>query len=322
MLDYNDALSSVENNLEIYLLNQLREENNAVQRKLVSSIKEVLVQPIVSGHQSDEEGCMTDVAAKISKEQILGVLRYEARAYLASSLYEMPFPTSGDYSSDDNVIRLFNDDDISLNLFCKSGLDNKIGKPGIRHSDTVMVSAKDTLLCFYHGKGSKIRKWQAEPIGFDTAVRPDMKCQSDDLVTVEEGLRLFLPGGKSAFSIESIEDPIVGLSIELNTLRSPVNARYNMVSGLLSSVSAADKESSKLQLLAPLLRKLAHRDIDVEGALSPLLHHRDYFVRWTAMREILDYDPSKAHDHLDALLQRETHPQVIKAAEATKKMLG
>ena len=260
------------------------------------------------------------LASTLTKAALLDVLRGELLAYEECALYELDTASSSTYSTNLHSLILFRDAFLTIGIMCRTGLDGAM--QASQEDELVTVSSVDTLLCFWSGAGGFLRTLKAPHIDFDTPITKDLLCRPKEDVAIEEGLQVFLSGGRAAYAYTHIGEPVVVLFMELNKLKSPVVARYRAKSGVFHSVSAADKVSSRLQVLASQLKAFSPSGFDIHGALRPLLKHRDHFVRWSALREIIADDPANAVPVVDKCLEHETHPQVIKAANAAKAGMG
>ena len=182
----------------------------------------------------------------------------------------------------------------------------------------ITMQGTDSAIRFIKGGNATLNLWTAEPFNREDPLsfremhqRPDKKVTDGDM--------LFLEGGSTGLSIASCESPIVFTIATRNTPRTAVNVHYDM-KGNLHSFTAADMKSSRVQLLATLLRELDWH-MGVEQLIDIATKHPDHFVRWHAMRESLVMDISASTPILNHMVDHDLHPQVREAAAQTVALI-
>ena len=270
--------------------------------------------------QNNIQKILSEMAFLFSIEFILELFRNDLESYAASSFYDMgaTAPESGVSSG----LRLWSNEIIDLSLVSLPQYDFRAYKSklkGDRLDSSIIVPAYDTYLHILSGKQVRLSVYDYKEIGFDTAISGDFCCQNVKKYEIGDGGGIFFHGGRQGWEIDSIDGPFLALMITIKMCRSPVVAKYSKSTGVLESVSGSDVQSSRVELMAILMRTMTDGVTTCE-ALSPYIQHRDHYVRWHVAREMLAADAKLALPHVLTLMN-DTHPQVAEAAKATLSII-
>lgn len=266
--------------------------------------------------QNNIQKILSEMACLFSIEFILKIFRSDLENYAASSFYDMGAraPESGVSSS----LRLWGNEVIDLSLVSLPQYDFRAYKSKLKEDrvdSSIIVPACDTYLHVLSGKQIFLSVYDYKEIGFNTAISGDFCCQNVKKYEISDGGGIFFHGGRQGWEIDSIDRPFLALLITIKACRSPVVAKYSKSTGILKSVSGSDVQSSRVELMAILMRTMTDGATTCE-ALSPYIQHRDHYVRWHVAREMLAADAQLALPHVMTLMN-DTHPQVAEAAKAT-----
>lgn len=265
------------------------------------------------------EHLLREAADAIGEDDVAELLGEELNRFSSSLLYAVPARTvdsdifSGLVLFDDNVLRVSLVAAGPMAHRIKIHRRNSLGK-----QVGVTIQGTDSLVSFIRSGDAKLSLWSAEPfLHNDELCGRRMKRLPDKHIA--DGEAIFLEGGSKGMSIASCSSPILFVIVTRNTPRSPVNAHYEL-EGELHSCTASEMKSSRIQILATLVRELKCEDgVD---ALAQLLSHPDHFVRWQLLREITALCIDAALPHLLRAAKTDPHVQVRNAAKLTIEMIG
>jgi hypothetical protein len=261
---------------------------------------------------------LEQIGELFNDEFVLKFLRQELAGYEASPLYALS--VSVIEGGIVNGMVLYDDPRISIALTTVAATDVALKRFEKRGKQTgVSIGARDVLFRFVKSGRTRLKIWRAAPIGFYTRITDSLHCAHEETIEVRTGSKVFMNGGREAFSFDELESPVVMLSVSAKPVNTPVNAQYDTGTGRLAGVSAADDKSSRIQLLATLLGTL--RPDSVNETIKPFLMHRDHFVRWHVMRQMLAADTEAALPHLEFLRDSDPHPQIAEVAGETARII-
>ena len=249
---------------------------------------------------------------------LIDCVREELNGYSASALYS---PTArvlaaGPFTG----LILHEDERMRLTLMSLSPVGHKLKRHRVSVSggQGVTIPGSDSVVRFLKADGAVLRIWEVEPFMGDQAlgqrVLPDCRRQ-----TVKSGDVVRLVGARHGMSVEHTRGPIVFIMATCLMSRSSVNAHYDESSGSLHSFTAADMASSRVQLLATMLREVGQAGFE---SLVSQLNHGDHFVRWHVMREMIAMDAERATPFLLNIAREDPHPQVRDAAGKVSDMMS
>lgn len=255
-----------------------------------------------------------EAASIISKERIDELVSEELRRFASRPLYATTARTIDSEAL--TGIVLFDSDQLRVSLVSIGPIAHRIKKS--RKNDAsvsgITMQGTDSFIKFIKGGNATLNLWLAEPFNREDPLSfREMHQQADRKIT--DGDTLFLEGGSTGMSIASCESPILFAIATRNTPRTAVNVHYDM-EGKLHSFTAADMKSSRIQLLATLVRELDWH-MGVEHLIAIATKHPDHFVRWHAMREAIALDSGASVPHLNRMVDQDKHPQVREAASKT-----
>ena len=266
----------------------------------------------------DTRPLLDAVSDLFTDDFLLALLRLELDHFNASDLYTLPAAVIE--SETLSGVQLYADRNITVTLSAFSPADVALRRH-TRATSTkpkqigITMNSVDALLRFIRAGRTTMRLWNSELIGFDTPLSGDMACADGELRDIGPGSRVFVEGGRQSWTFESASDPVLMLLVSAKRLNSPVNAQYDSKTHRLACVSAADEKSSRVQILSTFLRTM--RPDVARDVLPKALSHRDHFVRWHVMRELVACDADAARPHLERLSAGDPHTQVARAAAAT-----
>lgn len=257
-------------------------------------------------------------ASLISGECIDALISEELRRFADRPLYAT---TAKTIDSDALTgIVLFDSEQLRVSLVSIGPIAHRIkkGRKSKPRASGVTMQGTDSVIRFIKSGNSTLNLWSAEPFNREDPLS-FREMQQQPSKKIIDGDTLFLEGGSSGMSIASCDSPVLFTIATHNTPRTAVNVHYDM-EGQLHSFTAADMKSSRVQLLATLIRELDwHPGVDHLIAIAK--EHPDHFVRWHAMREAIALDPGTSDPHLNRMIDQDKHPQVREVAAKTLALI-
>ncbi|HJU40781.1 MAG TPA: hypothetical protein VJ724_14520 [Tahibacter sp.] len=266
----------------------------------------------------DTQPLLEAIGEMFTDDFLLALLRRELDNFSANDLYTLPAAVIE--SETLSGVLLYSDSNVTVTLSAFSPADVALRRharaAGLAKKQVgITMSAVDAMLRFVRAGRTTMRLWSSGLIGFDTPLSSDIACADGETREVGPGSRVFVKGGRQSWTFDSASEPVLMLLVAAKRINSPVNAQYDSATRRLACVSAADDKSSRVQILSTFLRSMrpdVARDV-LPGALA----HRDHFVRWHVMRELVASDAATARPHLERMRESDPHAQVARAAAAT-----
>ena len=236
---------------------------------------------------------------------------------LAEAMLEDPFLVPPFRHLDGDIhsgLVVFEDENISIAAGVSSVASLAERKTAGLGSGSIAFSGQVGVFKFVKAGGATLSFWEAPAIeaGFTAAAAG--KCKRTGERSIADGDILVIDGRRESFVIERAQASLFILQASVKPERAPVSVEYDHSSGAYVGCSAADDSASRIQMIATLLRKL-----DCASAfetIAAFLDHRDFFVRWHVMRELLGIDADAAMPHLRIMAARDPHPEVRRTARA------
>ncbi|MGF1550609.1 MAG: HEAT repeat domain-containing protein [Sphingomonadaceae bacterium] len=192
-------------------------------------------------------------------------------------------------------------------------------KSSDREQVTIPFIGSDNAYHFLKAGGATLSIWEAPPVGADFSVGQSSRCRLREQRRMEDGDTLVIDGRSESFSIDHATSDIVYLHAALLKDAAPVTVEYDHETLRYVSASATHEVSSRLQLMATLLR-VADRQ-DAAPAFAELTEKGDFFTRWHVMREFLALDAEAALPCLRRMADSDPHPEVRETARRTLEMI-
>jgi hypothetical protein len=122
-------------------------------------------------------------------------------------------------------------------------------------------------------------------------------------------------GSCESFVVEHATGDIVYLQATIQAGAAPLTVEYDSDTLSFVNASSTDEASSRVQMMATLLREM-DRD-DAVPVLRELLKTPHFYTRWHIMRELLALDAEAALPDLRRMAGGDPHPEVRAAARQT-----
>jgi len=185
-------------------------------------------------------------------------------------------------------------------------------KSARRGATSVGFTGRVTVLKFVRAGGARISLWDAPEIADGFHAAGAGRCARSGERRLVDGDILTIDGRRQSYVIEKASANIFLLQAEINLDQAPLSVEYDSAKLTYVGCSANGDDSSRIQMITTLIRKL-DRDGAFE-AVAPFIDHPDFFVRWHVMKELLGIDAAAALPHLKRMAARDPHPEARRAA--------
>lgn len=185
-------------------------------------------------------------------------------------------------------------------------------KAARRGRTSIAFSGQVDVLKFVRAGGARLGFWEAPFIREDFTAATAGRCRRTGSRAIGDGEVLVVDGRFQSFIIERARSNLVVLQATVKHDCAPLAVEYDSETREYVGCSAADDSASRIQMIATLLRRLG--SAEAFPAIAGFLDHRDFFVRWHVMRELLGLDAGAALPHLKRMAARDPHPETRRAA--------
>lgn len=217
---------------------------------------------------------------------------------------------------------------VSLLIFHSSLLSIAMGVTGVE-----MLAAKKAvpnptgsvgftghlgLFRFLKAGDAELSLWEAPPISGSFSAAQAAECRQVGRRRLRDGDELVIDGARESFIIEHASSDMVYLQAMVRCGAAPLAAEFDHRTRQLVSVNSTDEVSSRVQMMATLLRSMG-RD-DAAPLIAEFLSTPHFYTRWYLMRELLAMDAEFAQPHLQTMALADPHPEVRAAAAQTLRL--
>ncbi|MEA3012068.1 MAG: hypothetical protein QOD42_613 [Sphingomonadales bacterium] len=181
-----------------------------------------------------------------------------------------------------------------------------------RGATSVGFNGQYGVFKFVKAGGARFSFWEAPPVTAGFTAAQAGRCQRTGERDIEDGEILVIDGRRQSYVVERLRGNMLILQAAITIEQAPVSVEYDSADGHFVGCSASDDTASRIQMVTTLLRKL-----DCGAALpamTDLLDHPDFFVRWHVMKEMLGIDVRAALPHLKRMAATDPHPDPRRAA--------
>ena len=194
--------------------------------------------------------------------------------------------------------------------FCDSYelAERKIRAHGER---SLTFSGKLTIFNFIKSGEACASFWAAT--AFTDSLELDRaKCWKKGTRTLQDGEVFLIDGRSESFVIDRAAGSMVILQADIALEAAPLQVAYSATTNAYTGSIAVDGLSSRIQMLSTLLRTMEREDA-IE-TLREYLHHKDFFVRWHVMRELIALNAVAALPDLARMAESDPRQEIRSAA--------
>jgi hypothetical protein len=188
----------------------------------------------------------------------------------------------------------------------------RINRDGAR---SIAFPGQRSLYKFIRSGGATLSFWEAPQIEAGFTATGSGRCRLVERRRIADGELLEIDGRKHSFVIDRAVRDLVYLQAIVNVGRAPLTGEYDSDTLEFVGASSTDEVSSRTQMMLSLLRTMDRAD--AVPVMVEMLANPHFYARWQAMRELLALDAEAALPYLEAMADRDPHPEVRTAAGAT-----
>jgi hypothetical protein len=160
--------------------------------------------------------------------------------------------------------------------------------------------------------------WEVPRISAGFRAEDAGQCKLVGRRRISDGEEFLIDGSRQSFVVEHAEGDIVYLQATIQTGAAPLAVEYDSESLDFINASSTDEASSRVQMMATLLREMDRED--AVPVLRQLLDSQHFYTRWHVMREMLALDAEACLPDLRRLAAHDPHPEVRTAARRTLEL--
>ena len=233
------------------------------------------------------------------------------------------FPISGQTNEFTHKSVLYSDHnyDLSISIINKHELDNykehshqNIEQRGIG------FYGKHQFSYFLNSGSLKANIWEY-PLAssrLDELDLSNLMCKKVKMETFKDDDSIYLAPNQTMIYKESLKNTTM-VSIDFKQDTYPLDLMFSAKSRKLKHQNPTHAEATRIQFYCNLLKKMDYQD--AIPSLKKLLSHDLYFIRWTAMQELLGLDAYSVLQELNEMSLKDKHPEVRSAAAETLVMI-
>ena len=183
---------------------------------------------------------------------------------------------------------------------------------------SVPLNGFHMLMRFVRAGEAVISLWEAPPLGEGFVEGEAGALRLVERRRVVDGEDILVDGRRQGFVIEHAAGDMLYFQVTTRVEAAPVSAEFDSATGELTAMSSTDEVSSRLEMMASLLRSL-----DCQAAIPVLeksLSSPQFYTRWHVMREMLAIDAQAALPALKRMAAGDPHPEIREAARQTLEM--
>ena len=226
--------------------------------------------------------------------------------------FDPPFPA---INSDIHTgLIVFEDEHVSIAAGVSHAARLAAKKNGKRGPTSIGFTGQVSVLKFVKAGGARLSFWEAPLITSDFSAARAGSCRRTRERSLKDGEILIVDGRIESYVIDQATSNLLVLQAVIKLDSAPLSVEYDSATGAYVGCSAIDDGASRIQMITTLLRKL--ECATAFPAIAAFLDHRDFFVRWHVMRELLGIDAEAALPHLRAMAAADPHSETRATARA------
>jgi hypothetical protein len=210
---------------------------------------------------------------------------------------------------------LFHHEHLSLGLGV-SGLDMLAGKKAFRRgAASIAFTGVSNMFRYLKAGDALVSFWEAPHIGAGFRTEDAGQCRLINRRRISDGEEFLVDGSCESFVVEHATSDIVYLQATIQAGAAPLTVEYDSETLNFVNASSTDESSSRVQMMASLLREMDRED--AVPILREFLKTPHFYTRWHIMRELLALDAEAVLPDLRRMTAADPHPEVRAAASRT-----
>ena len=174
---------------------------------------------------------------------------------------------------------------------------------------------RETITYFIKSGDMKVSNWT-----HDTPIKhlDDAKCKSEGETKVNDGDLIYKKTNET-YMFESSSDNAIAISLEFKQSKSPLSLMFSAYDYQLKFQNPSDEVDSRVQLHISLLKTM--NCIKAIPTIKKFLSHKQHYIRWYAMQQLLGLDALMVLDELECMAKFDAHEEVRYAATQTWELV-
>jgi hypothetical protein len=210
---------------------------------------------------------------------------------------------------------LFNHEALSIG-FGVTGVEMLAAKKAKRRGPaSVGFTGVWNLFRYPKAGNAMVSFWEAPEVTGDFVAAEAGPCRLVGRRRIADGEEILVDGRRESFIVDHADGDIVYFQAMVRTGAAPLTAEYDADSRRFIGATSTDEASSRVQMMASLLRVMDRAD--AVPVLREMLASPHFYTRWHIMRELLALDAEAAYPDLKRLAAQDPHPEVRAAARQT-----
>jgi hypothetical protein len=213
---------------------------------------------------------------------------------------------------------LFHHDTLSIGMGV-TGVDMLAAKKAVRRGPaSVGFTGVWNLFRYVKAGNAVVSFWETDPIGPGFSAQQAGRCRLVDRRRIADGDEILIDGSRESFIVDHATSDMVYLQAMVRPGAAPLTAEYDSVTRSFIGATSTDEASSRVQMMATLLREMDRGD--AVPVLREALASPHFYTRWHIMRELLALDAEAALPDLRRMADADPHPEVRAAASQALQM--
>jgi len=174
------------------------------------------------------------------------------------------------------------------------------------------------LFRYVKAGGATVSFWETDPIGPDFSAAAAGALRLTGRRRIVDGEEIVIDGGRQSFIVDHATSDMLYVQAMVRAGAAPLTAEYDSDSRAFIGATSTDEASSRVQMMATLLREMGRED--AVPVLRESLNSPHFYTRWHIMRELLALDAEAVLPDLKRMAAEDPHPEVRAAATQTLDM--
>ncbi len=213
---------------------------------------------------------------------------------------------------------LFHHDKLSIGMGV-TGVDMLAAKKAHRRGPaSIGFTGVWNLFRYIRAGNALVSFWETDPIGPDFSAATAGALRLTGRRRLADGDEILVDGSRESFIVDHATGDILYLQAMVRTGAAPLTAEYDSETRAFIGATSTDEASSRVQMMATLLREMGRED--AVPVLRESLASPHFYTRWHIMRELLALDAEAVLPDLRKMAVGDPHPEVRAAAAQTLKL--
>lgn len=214
-----------------------------------------------------------------------------------------------------NGLLLFHHKHLSIGMGV-TGVDMLAAKKSKRRGPaSIGFTGVWNLFRYVKAGGATVSFWETDRIGPDFSAASAGELRLTGRRRIADGEEIVIDGSYQSFIVDHAISDMLYMQAMVRAGAAPLTAEYDSDSRAFIGATSTDEASSRVQMMATLLREMGRED--AVPVLRESLKSPHFYTRWHIMRELLALDAEAVLPDLKRMAAEDPHPEVRAAAAQT-----